>query len=98
MTGWHCRRPWTGWFPNNLAWSVTLTTDTDQDHPCLPGGLIPLDQWKSPETSVHKTVRAGFQDILEQLRSSITPEGQIGRAHVNSSHVKNSYAVFCLKK
>jgi len=53
-----------------------LTTDTDQDHPCLPGGLIPLDQWKSPETSVHKTVRAGFQDILEQLRSSITPEGR----------------------
>src|SRR5690606_41539888 len=31
-------------------------------------------------------------------RPAVDPFDEIGRAHVNSSHVKISYAVFCLKK
>lgn len=53
-----------------------MTTEMDQEHPCLPGGLVPLDQWKSPETSVHKTLRTWFRDILSQPRASVSPEGQ----------------------
>src|SRR2546426_9307828 len=30
--------------------------------------------------------------------NDIDPESEIGRAHVNSSHLVISYAVFCLKK
>ncbi|WP_323753478.1 hypothetical protein [Marinobacter sp.] len=52
------------------------TTERDNEQPCLPGGLIPLDQWSMPDVSVHKTLRAGFKDILEQLRSGLTPESE----------------------
>ncbi|WP_372964398.1 hypothetical protein [Marinobacter sp.] len=52
-----------------------MTTETDQGQPCLPGGLIPLEQWTSPEVSVHKTLSVWFTDILDQLREGITPEG-----------------------
>ncbi len=53
-----------------------MTTETDNEHPCLPGGLIALDQWSTPDVSVHKTLRAGLKDILEQLRSGLTPESE----------------------
>ncbi|GGC58479.1 hypothetical protein GCM10011362_03630 [Marinobacter halophilus] len=51
-----------------------------QDHPYLPGGLIPLEQWQTPETSVQKTVRGALNDIFEQLRVGISPEGQAFRS------------------
>lgn len=50
--------------------------DVVEDHPYLPGGLIPLEQWKTPETSVQKTIRGAFRDILDQLRAGISPEEQ----------------------
>lgn len=53
-----------------------MTKDAVEDHPYLPGGLIPLDQWKTPETSVQKTVRSAVRDILDQLRVGINPEEQ----------------------
>ncbi|MBJ6137164.1 hypothetical protein [Marinobacter litoralis] len=53
-----------------------MATETDSEHACLPGGLIPLDQWSTPDISVHKSLRAGFKDILEQLRSGLTPESE----------------------
>ncbi|MBR9871329.1 MAG: hypothetical protein GYB26_09345 [Gammaproteobacteria bacterium] len=53
-----------------------MATENDSGQPCLPGGLIPLDQWSTPDVSVRKTLRAGFKDILEQLRSGLTPESE----------------------
>lgn len=53
-----------------------MTDDVVQDHPYLPGGLIALEQWQTPETSVRKTVRGALHDILEQLRAGISPEGR----------------------
>ena len=53
-----------------------MATEKDTEQSCLPGGLIPLDQWSTPDVSVHKTLRAGFKDILEQLRSGLTPESE----------------------
>lgn len=53
-----------------------MTTETVPDHPCLPGGLIPLDQWTSPGTSVQKTLRSAFRDIVKQLRAGLSPEEQ----------------------
>lgn len=53
-----------------------MTSETAQENPCLPGGLIALDQWKTPETSVQKTLRSGLRDILQQLRAGMTPEDQ----------------------
>lgn len=40
----------------------------------MPGGLVPLEQWQLPETSVHRTVRSALRDILAQLRAGVTPE------------------------
>jgi hypothetical protein len=57
-----------------------LSTETDQEHPCLPGGLIALEQWQAPETSIRKTLRTGVRDILDQLRASIHPEEQAFRS------------------
>ncbi|MBE03387.1 hypothetical protein [uncultured Marinobacter sp.] len=51
-----------------------MTTDTDAEHPAMPGGLVPLEQWQLPETSVHRTVRSALRDILAQLRAGVTPE------------------------
>jgi len=48
-----------------------LTTDRDVDHPALPGGLVPLDKWQPPETSVHRTLRSAFLDIVGQLRPGL---------------------------
>ncbi|MFV8570362.1 hypothetical protein ACNQ6O_04035 [Marinobacter sp. SBS5] len=53
-----------------------MTTEKDSGQSCLPGGLIPLDQWSTPDISVHKTLRAGFKDILDQLRSGLAPESE----------------------
>ncbi|WP_303290530.1 helix-turn-helix domain-containing protein [Marinobacter sp. SS5-14b] len=73
-----------------------MTTETVQDNPCLPGGLIPLDQWKMPETSVHKTVRGVFKDIVRQLRVGISPEEQafesLDDLPALSSHKLSRYA------
>lgn len=53
-----------------------MTNETAQDHPYLPGGLISLDQWKTPESSVRKSVRGALNDIVMQLRVGISPEEQ----------------------
>lgn len=53
-----------------------MANDVVEDHPYLPGGLITLDQWKTPETSVQKTIRGAIRDILDQLRAGISPEEQ----------------------
>ncbi|WP_323751340.1 hypothetical protein [Marinobacter sp.] len=53
-----------------------MATIKDNVPSCLPGGLIPLDQWTIPDVSVHKTLRAGIQDILDQLRSGLAPESE----------------------
>lgn len=49
-------------------------------HPCLPGGLVALEQWQAPETSVRRTIRSGIRDILDQLKSGIHPDEQAFRS------------------
>lgn len=53
-----------------------MTEHTRNRHPCLPGGLIPLDQWRVPETSVRRTLRSALRDILDQLKAGIHPDDQ----------------------
>src|SRR5690606_40344918 len=45
-----------------------------------------------------QTALCRFRRMLLMLPGLIYLPSEIGRAHVNSSHVKISYAVFCLKK
>src|SRR5690606_39827390 len=56
-----------------------------------------LNTWKPPES-----VRIGFCHCMKSCRSPcfcITPvPGDRKSTRLNSSHVKSSYAVFCLKK
>src|SRR5690606_41121028 len=54
-----------------------------------------VTRWKlftpaNPNLTPHDRIRYG--GVVYEI------DGQIGRARLNSSHVKNSYAVFCLKK
>ncbi|KAA1176253.1 hypothetical protein FWJ25_03730 [Marinobacter salinexigens] len=42
----------------------------------LPGGLIPPEQWKLPETSVRRTVKGGIRHLLDQLRAGISVEDE----------------------
>ncbi|MCS5560658.1 MAG: hypothetical protein NZ764_03090 [Marinobacter nauticus] len=57
-----------------------MTDNNQADHPCLPGGLIPLEQWRVPETSVRRTIRSGLRDILDQLKAGIHPDEQAFRS------------------
>lgn len=57
-----------------------MATDKDEDHPAMPGGLVPLDQWKPPETSVHRTLRSAFLDIVGQLRPGEGADGSAFRS------------------
>lgn len=47
-----------------------LPTET----PCLPGGLIPMDQWKLPETSVRRSIKGAIRHILSQLRAGMSSD------------------------
>ncbi len=40
--------------------------------PCLPGGLIPAEQWELPQTSVRRSLKDGIRHALEQLRAGVT--------------------------
>lgn len=47
---------------------------TPESSPSLPGGLIPLDQWKLPEMSVQRTLKDALRHMMAQLRAGISPE------------------------
>src|SRR5690606_39612982 len=50
-------------------------------------------------TNNHTVFAAGFDVVaLEQLHHTVRSGGDRKSTRLNSSHVKNSYAVFCLKK
>lgn len=42
--------------------------DAHTETPCLPGGLVPMEQWDIPEVSVHRSLKDGLEHILVQLR------------------------------
>src|SRR5690606_40871394 len=57
--------------------------------------------WSSEKPNeAHALPRSKFEPIVnvKSARSRSPSLGEIGRARLNSSHVKISYAVFCLKK
>src|SRR5690606_40801328 len=59
---------------------------------------IGIDILKRPNANVIATVD-GIMDTLPELRSLLPPGTQDRKStRLNSSHVKISYAVFCLKK
>lgn len=39
---------------------------------CLPGGLIPAEQWEVPQTSVRRSFKDAVGHALEQLRVGVT--------------------------
>lgn len=39
--------------------------------PCLPGGLIPVGQWKTPETSVRRSLKDAFRHLLAQIHAGV---------------------------
>ncbi len=43
----------------------------------LPQGLIPVNQWKMPETSVSRSVKDAFQQYLAQLRVGAFQDDQV---------------------
>ncbi|MBD3641294.1 MAG: hypothetical protein HUJ18_09910 [Marinobacter sp.] len=48
--------------------------NTPESSPSLPGGLIPVDQWKLPEMSVQRTLKDAIRHLTAQLRAGISPE------------------------
>lgn len=40
--------------------------------PSLPGGLIPLEQWKLPEVSVKRTLKDALRHLMAQLRAGVS--------------------------
>lgn len=43
---------------------------------CLRGGLIPVDEWNMPETSVRRSLKDAFRHILAQIRAGVAQEDE----------------------
>src|SRR5690606_41356944 len=70
-----------------------------------PGGCEPLDGWASCWGSPKSTILSAATETARVLASENCPASSTTRTstdrkstRLNSSHVKISYAVFCLKK
>ncbi|SHK32767.1 hypothetical protein SAMN05216369_1555 [Marinobacter antarcticus] len=44
----------------------------NKDDPCLPGGLIPAEQWVLPQTSVRRSLKDALGHALKQLRAGVS--------------------------
>lgn len=40
--------------------------------PCLPGGLIPAEQWTLPQTSMRRSLKGAVRNALRQLRAGVS--------------------------
>lgn len=47
-------------------------TNENKAAPCLPGGLLPVEQWVLPETSVHRSLKDAIRHALKQLRAGVS--------------------------
>lgn len=47
-------------------------TNENKVDPCLPGGLVPVDQWAMPQTSVHRSLKGAIRYALKQLRAGVS--------------------------
>ncbi|WP_297791588.1 hypothetical protein [uncultured Marinobacter sp.] len=45
-------------------------------HPQLPGGLIPLEEWRLPETSVHRSVKDAIRNAWTQVTTGLSPDDE----------------------
>jgi hypothetical protein len=43
----------------------------------IPGGLIPVEQWKVPETSVQRSLKDAFHHGLAQIRAGVVAEKEV---------------------
>lgn len=43
---------------------------------CLPGGLVPMDQWALPGASVRRSVMGAMRHVMDQLRAGISAEDE----------------------
>ena len=43
---------------------------------CLQGGLIPVDEWKTPETSARRSLKDALLHILAQIRAGVVQEDE----------------------
>lgn len=43
-------------------------------NPDLPGGLIPLEEWRLPETSVHRSIKGAIRNTWIQVRAGLSPD------------------------
>ncbi|MDO3720480.1 hypothetical protein QVZ43_02030 [Marinobacter sp. chi1] len=55
---------------------MTETHDSPPETPCLPGGLIPMDEWEFPELSVRRSVKDAVRHIAVQLRGGVSRKEQ----------------------
>lgn len=47
-------------------------TNENKVDPCLPGGLVPVEQWTLPQTSVHRSLKDAIRNVLTQLRAGVS--------------------------
>ncbi|MGO1462143.1 MAG: hypothetical protein ACTHYN_02655 [Marinobacter sp.] len=47
-------------------------TNEHEADPCLPGGLLPVEQWALPQTSVHRSLKDAIGHVLKQLRAGVS--------------------------
>lgn len=43
----------------------------------MPGGLIPVEQWKVPETSVRRSLKDALRHALAQIRAGVVAEKEV---------------------
>ncbi|MCG2581226.1 MAG: hypothetical protein KA296_10150 [Marinobacter sp.] len=51
-------------------------TEKETINPELPGGLIPLEDWRLPETSVHRSIKGAIRNTWIQVRAGFSPDDE----------------------
>src|SRR5690606_40124377 len=86
-----CRRLLIGTMNNRTVLHVASVTNPDRIHIATDHRIKPETTTRSRNHIAHQSRVFGYETIVSQFRDRKS-------TRLNSSHVKISYAVFCLKK
>lgn len=52
------------------------SVEKETSNPEFPGGLISMEEWRLPETSVHRSIKGAIRNAWLQVRAGISPDGE----------------------
>ncbi|MEQ9544593.1 MAG: hypothetical protein RIK85_01145 [Marinobacter sp.] len=55
---------------------MAKVAEEETNHPQLPGGLIPLEEWRLPETSVHRSIKDAIRNTWAQVSAGLSPDDE----------------------